>query len=36
MKKWYPEDWHYKIEVLKWVMKYWAAECRLGSSQVTL
>src|SRR4030042_2402433 len=30
MKKWYPEDWHFKIEVLKVGEEDLAEECRLG------
>jgi len=30
MKKWYSEDWHFKIEVLKVGKEDKAEECRLG------
>jgi len=30
MKKWYPEDWRFKIEVLKVGKDNKAEECRLG------
>ena len=30
MKKWYPEDWYFKIEVLKVGKENKAEECRLG------
>jgi uncharacterized repeat protein (TIGR04076 family) len=30
MNKWYPEDWHFKIEVLKVGKENKAEECRLG------
>ena len=30
MKKWYPEDWHFKIEVLRVGKENKAEECRLG------
>jgi uncharacterized repeat protein (TIGR04076 family) len=30
MKKWYPEDWHFQIEVTKVGKQNEAEECRLG------
>jgi uncharacterized repeat protein (TIGR04076 family) len=30
MNKWYPEDWHFKIEVLKVGKQNQSTECRLG------
>ena len=30
MNKWYPEDWHFKIEVLKVGKENKSTECRLG------
>jgi uncharacterized repeat protein (TIGR04076 family) len=30
MKKWYPEDWRFKIEVIKVGKENKAEECRLG------
>lgn len=30
MKKWYPEDWQFKIEVLKVGKENKAEECRIG------
>jgi uncharacterized repeat protein (TIGR04076 family) len=30
MNKWYPEDWHFKVEVLKVGKENKAEECRLG------
>ena len=30
MKKWYPEEWHFKIEVLKVGKENKSEECRMG------
>ncbi len=30
MKKWYPEDWHFRIEVIRVGKENKAEECRLG------